>query len=192
MTNRARRSRPYGHRRPRGRGTVQPEPWAPADAVLEGWQEVETEGGVTVVNHFRYGAGDPPDLSTELQLAIAMDQRAFGPGQLVVATTDRDGLLLRLSHTDQTEPPEAALAYCLDAPGAGARAVVAYSHEEVTDGLAPTELVERFAAARAVAALHDLHLVDWWQCDEERMRSLKFGWSMDAEWWDVPGSAVGG
>lgn len=42
--------------------------------------------------------------------SIALDQQAFGPCRLLVATADRAGHLLAIAHTIRTVPPELALA----------------------------------------------------------------------------------
>jgi hypothetical protein len=146
------------------------------------------DGDTIVVNHLEWRGDDPWDLRGEHALAIALDQRVFGPRMLIVASAERDGTVVRINYTGMTDPPELGLTACLDAPGLDAVAAVAYSDEPVAEGPPPPELAERFLTARAVAAVNRIHLVDWWLCDDTNFRSMK--WSAaagdDPDWWDVP------
>ncbi len=47
-------------------------------------------------------------------MSFCLDQRAFGPRRLVVAFTNRNGHFRGLAHTRRPEPPEAALAGCIE------------------------------------------------------------------------------
>lgn len=131
---------------------------------------------------------DDTDLSDMKEAwSFALDQRAFGPGLLLVAFTDRDGCLLGMAHTPRTEPIEVALTCCIDYLGDGAEAAVAFCDELLSDGPPPDDLAERFASARAVCAASDIHLVDWFACDDLLFRSTRSALGdPDAEWWDVP------
>lgn len=132
---------------------------------------------------------DPNDMSLREEVwSIAIDQQAFGPCRLLVATADRAGRLLAIAHTIQTAPPELALACCLDHLGSGAAAAVAFSDEPVTPGPPPPDLPERFAAARETAAAFEIHLVDWFTCDSESelIRSMRLALDPGSEWWDLP------
>jgi hypothetical protein len=53
-------------------------------------------------------------------------------------------------------------------------------------GPPPLDLRTRFALARSAAAAYDIHLVDWFACDDELIRSARFALDPDGEWWDVP------
>lgn len=134
------------------------------------------------------------DLSSTDAFRIALEQRAFGPRQLLVVTARFDGQANGLAHCDQTEPPEAALECCLDIlddvnAGDGATAAVAYSDERVGSN-APPGLAARFAAARNAAAECGVHLVDWMMCDDTEPRSMRFTIEAIDEWWDVPRTGV--
>jgi hypothetical protein len=127
------------------------------------------------------------DLSGPGVLELALDQRAFGPNRLVVATANRRGRVLGLAHCLMPEPPEAGLPCCLDLLRSEATAAaVAYSDEPVKNGPVSPELALRFFRARATASDHGVHLVDWIMCDGEMMLSLKFGLIEGAAWWDLP------
>jgi hypothetical protein len=118
--------------------------------------------------------------------SFALDQRAFGPGRLLVAFADRRGRLLSLAHCPRTDPAEAALAPCIQHLGRGARAAVAFCDEPVKAGPPPPEVAVRFALARAIAASHEIHLVDWIACDDQLFRSSRFALQPAGDWWDVP------
>jgi hypothetical protein len=66
----------------------------------------------TIVEGYHY-TGDELDLSGTDFWGYALDQRAFGPRQLVVVTARRDGAVVGLApglaHCERTEPPESAL-----------------------------------------------------------------------------------
>ena len=65
------------------------------------------------------------------------------------------------------------LAPCIAHVGRGAAAAVAFCDEPVTEGPPPTDLAERFALARSIAAFHGVHLVDWFACDDQLFRSAR-------------------
>jgi hypothetical protein len=144
------------------------------------------EDQAIVVDGFRC-KDNSVSLSGSGALELALDQRAFGPDRLVVATADRRGRVLGLAHCLLPEPPEAGLPCCLDLLKSEATvAAVAYSDEPVKAGPVSPELSLRFFIARATASDHGVHLVDWIICDGEMMRSLKFGLMEGATWWDLP------
>src|SRR5687768_8597591 len=91
--------------------------------------------------------------------SFALDQRAFGPRRLLVVFADRFGRFRGLAHTPRTDPPELALACCLDRLGHGADAAVAFCDEPLRWGPPPSDLGERFATARAVCVEYGVHLV---------------------------------
>lgn len=142
---------------------------------------------LTIVEGCRY-TGDDLDMSTDDAWGIALDQRHFGPRQLVVVTARAGGVPLGIAHCERTEPPELGLTCCLAALDDGADAVVAYSDEPCSLE-EPPGLAERFATARAVAAGFGVHLVDWIMCDDIYLRSIKGTLLPDdwaGDWWDVP------
>ncbi len=143
----------------------------------------------TIVVEGFQNTGDGPDLSDVAAIEFALDQRAFGRERLVVAGTDRRGTLVGLVHCPMTDPVETSFECCLDQlRDFGAEAAVAYSDEPVEKGSITAELRNRFGRTRAIAAVFGIHLVDWIQCGDTRIQSLKFGSSEDATWWDVPGA----
>jgi len=143
-----------------------------------------------VVDGFRATGKDKTDLRTDAW-SMALDQRAFGPRRLMVAFANRKGRLLALAHTRRTDPPEVALGPCIDHLGRGAVAAVAFCDERIKWGPPPPEVAERFAAARSIAAEFGIHLVDWFACDDQVIRSSRLalqldGPHLDGRWWDVP------
>jgi hypothetical protein len=44
----------------------------------------------------------------------------------------------------------------------------------------------QFEFARQVASNYDVHLVDWFACDDQMFRSSRIALDPDCEWWDVP------
>lgn len=127
---------------------------------------------------------DDTDLRREAW-SFALDQRAFGPRRLLVAFSDRFGRFRGLAHTPRTDPPELALASCLQRLGHGADAAVAFCDEPLRWGPPPGDLVERFARARAVCVDFGVYLVDWFSCDDLLIRSSRLALDPGAEWWDV-------
>ena len=103
----------------------------------------------TIVEGYHY-TGDDLDLSGTDFWGFALDQRAFGPRQLVVVTARRDGAVVGLAHCEQTELPELALKCCLAALDDGAAAAVAYSDEPVSAD-PPIGLRDRLDRARVAA-----------------------------------------
>jgi hypothetical protein len=138
-----------------------------------------------VVEGYVTTPADDTDLRKDVW-SFALDQRAFGPGRLVVAFTDRSGRLRSLAHARRTDPPEAALAACIRRLGAGAAAAVAFCDERVVEGPPPTSVVVAFARARWAAANHGIHLVDWIACDDSALQSTRLALDPHGEWWDVP------
>lgn len=128
-------------------------------------------------------------------LGIAMDQRAFGPRQLMVAFAAFDGRFLALLYCRRTEPVDDALEACLlhfDSLGRGGEANVAavvLCDEPVGDGPTPPEFTAKFESAKRIAHEHAVHLVDWIGCDDDLFRCARlrtFTPTTEAGWWDVP------
>jgi hypothetical protein len=103
----------------------------------------------------------------------------------VVAFADRSGRFLGLAYTRRTDPPELALAPGIEHVGRGAAAAVAFCDELVVEGPPPTDLAERLALARSIAAPYGVHLVDWIACDDQLFRSTRLALEPDGDWWDV-------
>lgn len=128
-------------------------------------------------------------------LGIAMDQRAFGPRQLMVAFAAFDRRFLALTFAPRTDPAEGAFEACLlhfDAVGRGGEAcaaAVVLCDEMVGTGPIPPSFVARFERAREMAAMHRVHLVDWIACDDDLFRCARLRTmtpAVDPDWWDVP------
>lgn len=135
------------------------------------------------------------ELLPDMVVGFALDQRAFGPRQLMVAFAAYDGRFLALLHARRTDPVDRALEACLqhfDALGRGGEthaAAVALCDEPVTDGPAPPRFLSTFERARTTARRHGVHLVDWIGCDDELIRFARgsaFAHEAETEWWDVP------
>ena len=128
-------------------------------------------------------------------LGIALDQRAFGPRQLMVAFAAYDGRFLALTYTHRTHPIDAALEACLlhfDTLGRGGEehtAAVVLCDEAVEEGPATATFVATFERAKEMARRHDVHLVDWISCDDDLFRCARrrqFTPASEPGWWDVP------
>lgn len=128
-------------------------------------------------------------------LGIAMDQRAFGPRQLMVAFAALDGRFLALMYSPRTKPIDAALRGCLlhfdsiGRGGEGMAAAVVLCDEPVQDGPTPPEFTATFERARGIAREHGVHLVDWIGCDDDLFRCARLRTitpATEAGWWDVP------
>jgi hypothetical protein len=128
-------------------------------------------------------------------LGIALDQRAFGPRQLMVAFAAYDGRFLALLWARRTDPVDLALEACLlhfDTIGRGGEthaAAVVLCDEPVVDGPTPPGFLARFEGAKGVARKHGVHLVDWIGCDDDRFRCARlrtFAPATEPDWWDVP------
>ncbi len=143
------------------------------------------DNALIVVNGYVATAADDTDLRNDA-LSIALDQRVFGPRKLLVAFADRRGRFLSLAYARRPVPPEAALEPCIRHSGRGAKAAVAFCDEPVSSGPPPADLAERFALARSIAASHGIHLVDWFACDDDLIRSSRLALDPDGQWWDVP------
>ena len=124
------------------------------------------------------------DLSGTDFWGIALDQRAVGPGRLVVVTAHPDGTVVGLAHCRRGEMPELALQYCLAALDDGAAAAVAYSDEPVSAD-PPIGLCDRLDTARVAAGEFGVHLVDWVMCDDTRIRSMRLTVEDFDHWWDA-------
>ena len=136
-----------------------------------------------IVEGYHY-SGDDLDLSGTDFWGFALDQRAFGPRQLVVVTARPDGKVLGVAHCQRTEPPELALTCCLAALDDGAAVAVAYSDEPVSAD-PPTGLRDRLDTACVAARQLGVHLVDWIMCDEVQMRSMRITLEESNDWWDA-------
>ena len=120
--------------------------------------------------------------------SIALDQRAFGPRRVLVGVADGDGRFRGLAHIERPDPPEVAVAPCLEAlmPEilGGASAVVVWCDELVTDGPPPADLANRFGGFRAIAAEFGVRPVDWFACDDWFTRSSQLAIDPDGGWWE--------
>ncbi|OAB88763.1 hypothetical protein AWH69_02985 [Janibacter melonis] len=139
--------------------------------------------------------GCPEKTLADLVLGLAMDQRAFGPRQLMVAFGAEDGRFLGLHYCTRTDPPDDALRACLwhfDHNGRGGEqraAAVVLCDEAVVVGPPAASFTAQFEAGRLLAAEHDVHLVDWVACDDEQFRFARMrpsGPTPEPGWWDVP------
>ncbi len=134
-------------------------------------------------------ARDPAELSLrEDAWSLALDQQAFGPGRMLVATADRAGRLLAIAHTTTTDPPHLGLSCCLEhtfRSGIFPEAAVVFNDETVQWGPPPAELKLRFTTCRELCAQFGVHLVDWFCCDQdnELFRSARIAFDPDSEWW---------
>lgn len=137
-----------------------------------------------VVQGFRATRRDETDLRDEAW-SIALDQREFGPRQLLVAFADRHGRFRALAYVGRTEPRELGLEPCIAYLGHGAAAAVAFCDERVENGPPPPELGLRFALARSIATTCGVHLVDWFACDDDLIRSSRMALEPETPWWDV-------
>jgi hypothetical protein len=132
---------------------------------------------------------DPTGLSLRNDAwPLALDQQAFGPGRLLVATADRAGNLLAIAHTTTTDPPHLGLACCLEHTfrnGIVPEAAVVFNDEPVEWGPPPAELRFRFVTAREQCAQFGVHLVDWFCCDaaNELIRSCRSAFEPESDWW---------
>ena len=139
---------------------------------------------ITIVEGYRY-TGEDLNLSGTDFWGIALDQRAFGPRQLLVVTARRDGVVLGLAHCERTELPELALKCCLATLDDGGAAAVAYSDEPVSAD-PPIGLRDRLDTARVAAREFGVHLLDWIMCDDIQMRSMRLALQECNHWWDAP------
>ena len=128
-------------------------------------------------------------------LGIALDQRAFGPRQLMVAFAAYDGRFLLLTYAKRTDPVRLALEGCLqhfDTLGRGGEAraaAVVLCDEAVQDGPTPPGFITKFTQAKSLARRFGVHLVDWIACDDDMFRSARlrtFQPATEPDWWDVP------
>lgn len=119
--------------------------------------------------------------------AYALDQRAFGPRQLLVAFADAEGTVLGFAWTPRAEPIDPSFTACLLHLGAGADAAVAYLDEPVHEGPAAPSFLDRFVRLRALAAEHAISLIDWISCDDDEFRSVRLSGAVmpDDDWWSV-------
>lgn len=129
-------------------------------------------------------------------LGIALDQRAFGPRTLMVVFAAQDGRFLLLTYTPRTDPIDDALEYSLrhfDALGRGGEshaAAVVLCDQPVEEGPVPPEFTATFERAQDIAGRHAVHLVDWFACDDDRIRCARlhtYPPASQSGWWDVPG-----
>jgi hypothetical protein len=127
----------------------------------------------------------PPEDLRETIWGYALDQRAFGPGRLVVVLADEHRDLVGVAHTPRTSRPELAVGPCIEHIGRGV-AAVALCDEPVSWGPPPADLALRLALARSVAAGHGVHLVDWISCDDQLFRSAALASEPLEQWWQLP------
>jgi len=145
--------------------------------------------GLAVVEAIVPTRKDHTNLRRE-RFLFALDQRAFGPGRVLVAFADRRARFVGLAHTRRPKRPEDALDPCIQHmrtfPRASeAVAAVAYCDERVNDE-PPGDMATRFAYGRLIAMESGIHLVDWFACDDERFRSSKLALEPGQPWWQVP------
>lgn len=138
-----------------------------------------------LIEGFAFRGADAPNLQDDAW-SFALDQRAFGPRRLLVVFTSADGGAISLAHAPRSDPPEAGLEPCIRRVGLGAVAAVAFCDEPVVDGPPPVDLADRFATARSVAAVWGVHLVDWFACDDDLVRSSRCALDPGKGWWDAP------
>lgn len=137
-------------------------------------------------------ATDPKDMSLRDDVwSIALDQRVFGSGRLLVAGADPAGHLLGIAHTTTGDRVELRLACCLEHMFNSAlvpATAVVFNDEPVEWGPPPDDLALRFKVASEVAADFGVHLVDWFACDggSELFRSARLALHPGSEWWDLP------
>lgn len=93
--------------------------------------------------------------------------------------------LLSIAHCQRTDPPEVGLRSCLAVLNDGPVAAIAYSDEPVEVD-PPSDLNERFVAARNAAAEFGVHLIDWIMCDDTLLRSMRCTIGTPSDWWDIP------
>jgi hypothetical protein len=139
----------------------------------------------TIIVEGCHYSGRDLDLSGTDFWRFALDQRFFGPRQLVVVTARGDGAVLGLAHCERTKWPELALKCCLAALDDGADAAVAYSDEPVSPE-PPIGLRDRLDTARVAAQQFGVHLVDWIMCDDDQMRSMSITLDESDHWSDTP------
>lgn len=128
-------------------------------------------------------------------LGIALDQRAFGPRQLMVAFASYDGRFLMLTYGQRTDPVDAALEASFlhfDSLGRGGEqhaAAVVLCDQPVAEGPVPPEFVGTFERAQRIARKYSIHLIDWFACDDELIRGVRlrtFAPATEPGWWDAP------
>ena len=73
-------------------------------------------------------------------MSFCLDQRAFGPRRLLVAFANRNGRFRGLAYTRRPDPPEAALAGCIEYLGRGAKVAIVFCDEPVAWGPPPDDL----------------------------------------------------
>ena len=139
---------------------------------------------LTTVEGWHYDRKDTY-LSAQWAVQLVLQQRTFGPRRLLVVTAREDREVIGVAHCDRTDPPDLGLKCCLAALNHGAAAAVAYSDEPVALE-SPPDLLDRFVAARAVAAEFEVHLLDWFMCDDLHFKSIRNAVGPPAKWWDLP------
>lgn len=119
--------------------------------------------------------------------SLVLDQRLFGPRQILVAFGSIDGRLLGLAHTERTDPPDLGLRCCIDhflgecGFEEGRVALVVVLTDEVLDvGPPPPELAEQFAIALEVCDGFEVALIDWVACDDDLYRSARAALGLEA------------
>lgn len=142
---------------------------------------------ITVVDGLVATELDDSDLSDFNQaMAIALDQRYFGPRRLLVVFGERNGKQRAIAAATRTDPIDFALRACIQHLGAGASAAVAFNDEPLEWGPPPDDLAVRFWGWQQMCRASGIHLVDWISCDDQLFRSTKLALHPEGEWWDVP------
>jgi hypothetical protein len=145
------------------------------------WKDLPMEDSLVVVDGYIITDDGATNLLDDAW-SFVLDQRAFGPRQLLVAFADDDGRFRSIAYARRTDPPEAALGPCIQHVGMGTALAIAYCDEPVVAGATPPDLAERFHAARSIAAYYGIHLVDWFACDDNMFRSSRLTLYPDDPW----------
>ena len=114
-------------------------------------------------------------------MSFCLDQRAFGPRRLLLAFANRNGRFRGLAYTRRPDPPEAALAGCIEYLGRGRRPRSRSVTSRWRGVRLPMTWPRGSALARSIAASYGIHLVDWFACDDEVFRSSRFALDPDPE-----------
>lgn len=107
--------------------------------------------------------------------SLALDQRAFGPRQLIIAFGDADGRMVGVTHTPREDPPELTFGFCVEhfLQRADADVAMAFCDEPVTATEITPRVLARWSLAREIADDHGVELLDWIACDDHEFRSAR-------------------
>lgn len=125
-------------------------------------------------------------------MSFLLDQRAFGPRRLLIFFTDERADMHYLTHCPRHDDLLVAVMCSIDTVMHGnphaqqhVRAAVVFNDEPVSEDI-PGNLAQRFEAVSAVFAAHGITLVDWWMCDDQLFRSMRFSVDPNQPWWPWP------